>query len=215
VDGAPDTLILRRNLLDEVLPLCGTLVEGEVDTEIAVAEGGADPEPGCAPVPDDDADTFPDNIGAWRDFRLARGGQAPVYVFNPTTQNGEWFFYDGDGTTSYLLHKANDDPWEATHEVDEQVRAYMLEERAYGLAGDVLQFTLSGTAEPRNVAGNLINFQVRAVMADGTIRDSFDIDDEWTELSAIEVTVVAQTDGTEPMMRELTARYFPRNILSN
>ena len=214
-DGGPDSLILRRNLLDEVLPLCGTLVEGVVDVEVAAAQGGADPEPGCAPVPDDDGDDFPDNIGTWRNFRLSQGGQTPVYLFNPTTLEGEWFFYDDDGATNFLLHKSNDDPWEATYEVDEQVRVYMLEERVYGLAGDSLQFTLSGTAAPLNLSGNLVDFQVRAVMADGTTRESFDINDEWTDLSAIEVTVVGQTDGEDPMRRELTARFFPRNILSN
>jgi type IV pilus assembly protein PilW len=220
VDGAsggPDTLVLRRNLLDEVLPLCETLTAGEVVDEILVAVGSGSPPQGCAPVADDDADGWPDNIGAWRAHRDVGGGQVFVYIYNPVDRDGEWFLFDGDGTTSHQLHKGNGDPWQATYAINQQGRAYMLEERTYELDSGVLQFTRdTGVSGAVHVSANLIDFQVRAVMADGSIQDVLDSDDDWTQLRSVEVTVQARTDaGDDTMTRSLTARFFPRNILSN
>lgn len=215
VSGAPDTLILRRNLLDEVLPICRTLEEAEVDTDVLVAMW-PDPEPGCAPVPDDDGDTWPDNIGAWRAYRITNGGQVPVYVYNPVDRVGEWFSFDDDGATNHELHKGNDDPWQATYEVDQQGRVYMLEQRTYRLDDGLLEFTLNTDDTAIHVGANVVDFQVRAVMNDGSILEEIDSDDAWTELRSIEVTVAARTDGgADGMTRELTARFFPRNVLSN
>ncbi len=214
--GAPDTLVLRRNLLDEVLPLCETLTATTVQDTVRVADDGADPPQGCAPVGDDDGDGWPDNIGSWRGYRLIGGGAAPVYVYNPVDRVGEWFLFDDDAESNVELHKGNDDPWQTTYEIDQQARVYMLEERRYGLADDLLQFTLDMETEPVHVSAYLTDFQVRAVMDDGSMLDTFDADDDWTRLRSIEVSVEARVeDGEEGMTRRLTARFFPRNILSN
>jgi type IV pilus assembly protein PilW len=215
--GAPDALVLRRNLLDEVLPLCETLTAGEVADEVLVAVSGSSPPQGCAPVADDDGDGWPDNIGTWRAHRIANAGQVNAYVYNPVAAVGEWFVFDGDGTTALQLHKGNADPWQATYEIDQQGRVYMLEQRTYELAGGVLQFTRdTDTGNPVHVNANLVDFQVRAVMTDGSIQDGLGPTDDWTDLRSIEVTVEARTDGGDgEMTRALTARFFPRNILSN
>jgi type IV pilus assembly protein PilW len=214
-DGAPDGLILRRNLLDEVLPLCEGLAQGAIDEEVRVALGGDDPPPGCAPVPDGDGDGWPDNIGAWRAHRDAQGGQVPVYLFNPLEAAGEWFLFDDDGSTSHFLHRGDGEPWQEAYAVDQQVRVYMLEERVYGLTDGLLQFSSSASAATLNVTGNVVDFQVRAVLEDGSVQDGFDSGDSWTELSALEVTLVARVDDGSGMTRELTTRFFPRNVLSN
>lgn len=215
--GAPDTLILRRNLLDEVLPLCETLVKDEVVTEVRVADGGSTPPQGCAPVADDDSNGTPDNIDAWRAFRTAAGGQMAAYIHNPVEQDGEWFLFDGDGSTEHFLHKGNGDPWQIDHEVDQQCRIYALEERTYRMSGGLLQFVQNtDVGNAVNVSANLIDFQIRAHMVDGTFRDTLDANDEWTDLRAVEITVQARTDnGQDGLTRAVTARFFPRNILSN
>lgn len=213
-NGAPDSLILRRNMLDEVLPLCATLAAGTSEENVRVAFGDADPPAGCEPVPDGNANTVPDNIDSWHGYRVVQGGQVAVYLFNPVTAAGEWFLFDDEGSTTHYLHNANDDPWESTFDVDQQVRAYMLEERVYGLSGGLLRFAISGADDPINVGIDITDFQVRAIMANGDIEEEFDSNDSWTGLRAIEVTVVARSE-TLGIDRHLTTRFFPRNILSN
>jgi len=215
--GAPDILILRRNLLDEVLPLCQDLEQATVDEEIFVADGDPDPPQGCSPVADDDGDGFPDNVDVWRDYRLVNGGLVPVYLYNPVSQLGEWFQFDDDGSSNLQLHKGNDDPWQADYEVDQQGRLYMLEQRAYAFDNGVLAYTLNQDADnPVRISANLIDFQVRALLADGSTVDSLDASDEWTDLRAVEITIQARVGvGDKSMTREITTRFFPRNILSN
>jgi len=215
--GAPDTLILRRNMLNEVLPLCETLTATDVDDEVLVADGGADPPAGCSPVPDGDADGVPDNIDRWLDYRTAAGGAVPVYLFNPTAGVGEWFLFDGTGSSGDLfLEKANNDPWLATYDVDEQGRVYVLEERRYTLNGDLLEFLINLSTTPIHVAANLTDFQVTAIMADGTTVESLTATDEWTGLAAIEISIAATNGvGDDAISGELSARFFPRNLLSN
>jgi len=219
VDGAsggPDTLILRRNLLDEVLPLCETLEEAVVQENVRVADDGEDSPQGCSPVDDDDGDTFPNNIDVWRDYRIAAGGQAPAFVYNPVARVGEWFLFDDDGESILELHKGNDDPWQTTYDLDQQARVYMLEERRYELDGDLLQFTLNANDAPIHVSAYLTDFQVRAMMADGSSQTALGPGEDWTQLRSIEISVEARIDsGEESMTRRLTARFFPRNILSN
>jgi type IV pilus assembly protein PilW len=217
VDGGtgPDRLILRRNLVDEVLPLCAALQEGVVDDEVAVASGDPDPPPGCDPVPDDDADGWPDNVGAWRAYRAANGAEVPAYVFNPVDGVGEWFVFDGDGATNLLLHKGNDDAWAADYDVDEQCRLYLLEQREYRLDSGLLQLLQTQDGEPVHVAAQLLDFQVRAIDEDGAVLESLSVDDAWKQLRAIEVTVIAQGGAASGAMeRSLTVRFFPRNAMS-
>ena len=213
--GAPDTLVLRRNLVSEVLPLCGRLQSGVSSTEVQVGDTTSPPA-GCAPVADANADGWPDNIGAWRDWRTAHAGNVPVYVFNPVGRFGEWMAFDDDGTTSEWIGNAGG-PWLHTYEITEQCRLYMLEERRYTLNNGVLQFVMDqGSGAAQNVAARLTDFQVRAVLIDGTIQNTFDGSTPWSNLAAVEVTLSGRaTLEGRTVNRSETTRFFPRNILSN
>jgi len=213
--GAPDTLVLRRNLLSEVLPLCGRLQQGNSDPEVQVGDSTT-PPPGCAPVPDTDADGFADNVGAWRAWRTSHGGTVPAYLFNPVDRVGEWLLVDGDGASGEWIGTGGT-PWAYTYEIAEQCRLYMLEERRYTLVNGVLQFVENqGTAPALHVASHLTDFQVRAVLNDGTIQDTFDGSTSWSQLAAIEVTLSGSAANEKrSVARSETSRYFPRNILSN
>ena len=63
VNGAssgPDQLIVRRNLLDYVLPVCKDINSGTARDQAFVAKkGGGTVPPGCSPVPDSDGDGWP------------------------------------------------------------------------------------------------------------------------------------------------------------
>ncbi|MCP3980223.1 MAG: prepilin-type N-terminal cleavage/methylation domain-containing protein [bacterium] len=215
--GAPDTLIVRRNLLGEVLPLCKRIFAGGAVDSLRVAKDTDDPPQGCAPLADDDGNGYPDNIDLWRDYRDARGGEVWAYVYNPVKRWGEWFLYDDDGDTSDYLERGNTNAWANSYKVKQQCRLYMLEERRYTLDDGLLTLGFNADDDsPLNVAADVIDFQVRAVLNDGTIVDQLDEDGAWTDLAAIEVTLLAENtvDGQE-MQRSMSARFFPRNVLSN
>ncbi len=214
--GGPDVLVVRRNLLDEVLPLCKKLNEGETTDEVRIAKNVDDPPQGCAPVADADADGWPDNLAAWRAARLANGGTLLAYVYNPVKEWGEFFIHDSDGKNTQFIGKPNSDPWQHTYKVSQQCRIYLLEERRYQLSGDTLQFVSQGNSgAPVNLIQHVEDFQLRAVMADGTILDAFDSDGAWGQLRAIELTITGQQQVQEQWVtRTLQTRFFPRNVLS-
>lgn len=217
-DGAPDTLTVQRNLLNEVLPLCRKLTQDDVDTEVRVADDGATPPPGCAPLPDDDGNGFPDNLDVWRAQRAAGGGQIWAYVYNPIEHLGEYFLYDGDGATgSTYFSKGNNDPWTRTYRLTQQCRVYLLEQRSYRLNDGVLQFVVNeGLGGTVNLVTDVVDFQIRGVATDGSLFDGLDHNGSWTGLAAVEVTLTAEMDVDDrTLTRSVSARFFPRNILSN
>lgn len=213
--GGPDTLILRRNLLDPVLPVCGAIVAGSGAAELRVADSGGTPPAGCAPVLDEDADGWPDNIDVWRDHRNANGGAVWVYAFNPVFRVGEFVLYDRDGFTPDYLHRGDADPWDNGYRPEEQCRVYMLEQRTYSVQGDLLSLRLGDSPDELHVATDLSDFQVRALFTDGTSSDSLDADDDWDQLEAIEITISgAAMVNRRTIRKSLTTRMFPRNVLS-
>jgi type IV pilus assembly protein PilW len=211
--GAPDTLIIRRNLLDEVMPLCKRIDAGTTTDEVQVYKTGT---VGCNKVADTNGDTWPDNIGAWRSYRIANGGAVKAYVYNPVLKQGEFFVYDGDGSTKAFLSQADTGPWTYTYKVNQVCRVYVIEERRYALNGSVLQLVINeDTAQAQNVLDGVTDFQLQALLENGTTVDTLDASDLWGDLAAINVSVTGATtvDG-ETVTRTLTSQYFPRNVLS-
>jgi type IV pilus assembly protein PilW len=219
VDGGgsnPDTMIVRRNLLDAVLPICAEIQAGTTVQSIRVASDATTPPPGCSPVEDANSDSYPDNVDEWRAYRDANGGTITVYLFNPVSGAGEYVLYDGDDATSHHLGVDSDAGWQQTYLVNEQCRVYVLEQHAYEVAGGVLRYVADGdTANPVNLVHDIVDFQVRAVLLDGTVLDSFSTSDDWSDLESIEITLTDRSDsGPRPLSRTVTTRFFPRNALS-
>jgi type IV pilus assembly protein PilW len=217
--GAPDTLILRRNLLDYSLPLCKDISGGTSADSIFVAKKkvtGKIP-PGCAPVGDDDSDGWPDNMQMWRNYRLNGGGLVQVFIYDPITENGEFFLYDAEDNSTFHLHKFNADHWKSDYKVANGSRLYMLEQLEFRLSGEVLQSVVNmDNSNALNLVNHITDFQARAFMSDGSVKTDFGPSDEWTDLRCVEVTMTGGTDfRNRSMDRTLTARFFPRNILSN
>jgi len=215
-DGAPDTLIVRRNLMSSVLPVCEQIDAGSTSDEVRVVDTGASPPQGCDPVPDDNADGWPDNIEVWRDYRDAHGGSIRAYIYNPVSHQGEFFVYDGEGATDDHFNRGDSGGWQNTYLVTEMCRVYVVEERSFRLGQDVLQYVPSDDPEnPINLVDHMTDFQIRAIFADGSVQDSFSAADAWDDLRAIEVTVSGEAQVRQKTVsRTLSARYFPRNILS-
>ncbi len=221
VAGAPDELVLRRNLLDSVLPVCVNIVGGTTADSVFVAKKKLSPSTivpaGCYPVPDGDADGWPDNLEPWRDYRIAHGGDVLAYVHNPVTGDGEFFHYDAEDNSIFQLHKANTDPWEHDYAVEENPRVYILEAKRFRLDEDTLQSIVNDQdSDALNLVNHIRDFQVRAFLDDGTIEDSLAAGQHWTDLQSVEVTLIGEsTLPQRSMERTIVSHFFPRNILSN
>lgn len=205
--GAPDTLILRRNLLDEVLKVC---VEASPSSGnlIYFASGGAQ---GCVYADNTH------NFDSWQAYRQEEEDlRARAYIFSTATNDGQWLDYTGEGSSGGQYWITTTGGIAGTYDVNSSA-VYIMEEWRFQLAGDTLQLVIDGqTAEPFNVAFGIKDFQVRAFMADDTVKEAFDEDEDWTQLRSIEVSITGEdTFRAQPIERTLTARYFPRNILSN
>ncbi len=214
--GAPDTLVLRRNLLDAVLPVCASITGGASAADVVVADRGPSPPTGCAPVPDQDADGWPDNMGAWKSYRQANGGRVLAFIYNPVGRYGEFFTYDSEDSAAGSIHAASSSNWAHSYRVGEQCRVYVLEERSYRLNGGLLQLVIDGDEDnPLNLVCEVTDFQARAVMRDGSILDSLGPADSWTDLLSVEVTLRGEASfAGRTLVRSLSARFFPRNLLS-
>jgi len=216
--GAPDELILRRNLLDAVLPVCQDLTSGSTATSVFVAGQKVTLAlpPGCYPVPDDDANGWPDNLQRWREYRIAQGGEARAFVHNPITGDGEFFLFDDENATTFHLVRSDSGAWAHDYPVDQNPRIYILESRRFRLDGSVLQSVVnSDTSSPRNLVDRIADFQVSAVVA-GTAQDTLTAGQHWTDLDSLEITLAGESAlRTRTMERSVTSRFFPRNASAN
>lgn len=214
--GTPDELVLRRNLISTVMPLCADLASGTIRDEVAIADGGGTPPPGCVPLPDGDGDTFPDNMDIWRDDRIARGGTVSAYIYNPTTRVGEFFDYDAEDAATFELSVGDGGTWANDYTVAQQSRIYLLEEQRFRLTGDLLEMVIDeDAANPLGISDLVEDFQVNVIFTDGTKAASLGAADDWGDVETIELTIDgAVTKRGRTSRGVLSARFNPRNVLS-
>jgi len=203
-----------------VLPVCKDIDGGSSADSIFVARkklSASDKIPaGCAVVPDKNGDGWPDNMEAWRQYRLDHGGEVHAYIYNPTTQKGEFFIYDAEDASTFHIHKDNGESWLYDYDVVDLSRVYILEQQLFQVSGEVLQTIINADkANPLNLVSYIEDFQGRAHFRDGTVKNSLGPADEWEHLRAIEVTIVGSVEfNGRTLRREVTSQFFPRNVLS-
>ncbi len=212
IDGGsgPDELVLRRNLLDEVLKLCAPITSGSNNASLYFALTTS--LAGC------DFTSNTSNYNAWRAERIAGGGQVDAYIYDSVTDLGEYFQYQSEGTnssTDYYIGTSGH-TWTNSYSTTGGV-IYILEEWHFSLNNGLLQLVENAdTANPKNIADGISDFKLRAILQDGTIKTSFNNSDQWTDLQSIEITLQAsETFAGQTIERSLTSKFFPRNVLSN
>ena len=224
VDGSgsqADRLTVRRNQLDYVLPLCKDINAGSNADSVFIARkkipGSGRVPQGCIPVPDENGDGWPDNLEAWRDYRIANGGAILAYIHNPVTQEGEFFVYDAEDKSTFHLHKANSEKWQYSYTANQEPRIYILEQREFRLEGDILQCIINGdTSGALNLVNRIKDFQAHAIYKDGTVKSALGAGDLWVDLESVEITLSgSETFGQRELERTVVSRFFPRNILSH
>ncbi|ANM31747.1 hypothetical protein ABI59_22595 [Acidobacteria bacterium Mor1] len=220
VDGGsgPDTLIVRTNESDDVMPICQDIVAGAAIGELRISEL-ASTVPGCGKLPDDNSDGWPDNVGAWRQERTKHGGAMDVYAFSPISKQGQFLSYDADGTDDQRLDisgKAGVTNWVISCGKADQCRAYALTEHRYEIVNGRLRYRINDDpADVVNIMDYVTDFQVQAHLTDGSVRTSLTSSDDWSDVVSVELTLTAETsfDG-RTVQRTMSSRFFPRNVLS-
>ncbi|CAN5771325.1 hypothetical protein BH24DEI2_BH24DEI2_03910 [soil metagenome] len=233
-------LVLRRNMLDATLPLCEKKLNTNEDNIcVSLKNDGqgvklAD-SPQCAAAnSDSDGDGVPDALAAWRAYRQKYGPEVGGYIFTNGTGKKDFFVYDGDDGSDFKIHTKTNRV--NIYEISERPILILVEETTYRLRGDTLERVLnqnedkdSGKGKSKSkkkeenenkvqqLANNLSNFQVRAIMKDGSVlKDYTGAGTAWTDLVAIEVSLTGRiSQGGKPLERTFTSRFFPRNVLSN
>jgi hypothetical protein len=213
--GGTDTLILRRNLLPFVLPVCRNVKKATADDAVFIAVKMKKPPLGCSPVPDSNGDKWPDNLEAWREYRIDHGGEVTAYIYNPVRTVGEFFIYDDEDNSTFHVHRANPGRWANDYPVDEQSRIYILEQKTFEVVGDVLQYYLNNDRDnARKLIYAVTDFQSVAHMRDGTVQTAW-AGERWSGLESIGVSLQGEMAFQgRAMRRTLDARFFPRNVLS-
>ncbi len=213
-DSEVDDLTLRRNLIRTVLRPCRDVKKN--DGEIYIGEPDHAPPPGCDAVPDDDGDGWPENLQAWHEWRLQQGGPVRAYIWDPIDRVGEFFTWVGEDRDELTLEIGGATDLSRDYDVDHQTRIYILEERQYDLEGDLLRVRLNDDdAAEIHLVDGLTDFRVRAVLQDGTVLESFSVDDIWSDLEAIEIDLRARDERRAGTIdRTWTGRFAPRNVLS-
>jgi type IV pilus assembly protein PilW len=215
-------LVVRRRLDLPILPVCRAIVSGSNDSVFS-AQSGVTPPQGCNPIPDTDFDGWPDNLGAWRNYRCSRDNVAGcqgntqervrAYIYDGNG-NIELFTYTGENSTTFEIQKVTN-TWARAYTTTSSL--YILEERTFSLSGNVLQLVIDGNPTQRLV-NQLSAFQVRVVKGDGTDIGTFpEVGTSWNQIKSISVTVTAQqANQGSARVRNLTAsgQFFPRNVLS-
>jgi type IV pilus assembly protein PilW len=212
--GASDQLILTRNVLDAVLPVCTDIAAGSTTSTVQIADTSSNPPAGCAPVPDNNGDGWPDNLGSWYNYRLAEGGSVRAYIFDPVTGDGEFFDYVSESASLYQIQRASGS-WLYNYPVTDKPQVYMLDQRDYSRNGNLMHLLINAQ-DNYDVTADITDLQAEAIMQDGSVLTSFGAGDSWLNVKAIQITLNGQqaTATNKIYSNSLSMQLFPRNILS-
>ena len=223
IDGgttASDTIILRRNLLDESLTLCQTVATGASGTTLYLSSTSGTAPPACV------YGSQTASFDVWSTYLGTHDNSVDAFLFDFGTSAGEYFKFTAatnNDTTDTMSITSAAHSWERNYP-GETSTIYILSEWRIALsttAGqlDLLQLVENQDADSiKNITYGVTSLEVKAVLQDGTVQDSFSAEDgdSWTELQAIEISLTGtDTYQGQTISSTLKARLFPRNVLSN
>jgi len=215
-------LVLRRNLLNAVLPFCekelkagsnedSVTVSLDLNDNLVKNKGHTE----CL-LTDANGDGVPDPLEEWSAYRVEHGGEVDAFIITPSTGDSEFFGYDAEPPASNAqIHRVSGS-WAHDYEIANKPQIYVLEQRRYRLSGSYLELVRNGDATaPRRLIPDVTAFEVRAILQDGTALTDFPAGHAFSDLKAIEVTIDGTTvRGRESITRALSAQFFPRNVMS-
>lgn len=203
-----DQLILRRNLQDAVLNICQALTAGTSVLNVYFAVAGATSS-ACIYAGQTAA------YKAWRSYRTSNGNVVDAYLYNSSAKVGEFVRYSNEvstGSDYYLVVQPR--TWANSYPVGASA-AYILEEWKFFLQDGYLKMTQNSSTTTNNIMYGINDMQIRVLKQDGTWATSFTPTDPWSQVAGIEITLSgSDTYRGQTISRSLSARFFPRNVLS-
>ncbi len=212
---ANDQLLLRRNLIDEVLTVCQDISAGSTGNVIYLSTTAAGASPAC---------TYggqTQNYTTWKNYRLAHKNSVKVYIYNMSTRLGEFISYTGENDSGVTL-SIQKQAGAFVNAYPKNISAvYIMSELRYRMSADPTQPDVLEQVENkeednvRKVTFGLSTFQLQAILQDGTVKNSMTASDAWASLASISLTVSGQQKiKGRTIATTLSSRFFPRNILS-
>ena len=204
-----DKLFLRRNLLEEVLPLCTSIAAGSATTTLIVAQTTA--TPGCS------YSGQTHNYTTWESYRTSNGGSVNAFIFDTANKHGEFFTYQsGVATGSQYRLIAAPRTWQYGYTAG-TTAIYILEEWEYRRENDLIKLVANrNEALPYDVTFGVTDVQFSALLNDATTVIAFDKTKDWTTIASVEILITGQEKFSGKMTtRTVTGKFFPRNVLSN
>ncbi|WP_407543696.1 prepilin-type N-terminal cleavage/methylation domain-containing protein (plasmid) [Deinococcus radiomollis] len=216
--GGPDTLIVRRNLLDNVLNVCQSVSSGTANDLQVTAAAGTSTNTVCSPSNTD--------LTAWKNYRTTQSGTTGTvraYLYDPSVRQGEFFDYSAENLAAGTLTRQSG-KWTQTYNPVNQPVVYLMEERAYRLdttSGD-LTVTIGNALPALHVIAGITAFNVTAYLLTGTntftpVTTDFGTNttDNWKSVGYIDVSLTGkQTQNNATVSRTLNEQPVPRNVLS-
>lgn len=223
-------LEIRRSLLSTQLPLCAD-IKGGSDKDVAFISTNnkkyLEERPNCDKDSRDlDGNGRPDDLEEWEAYRMDTSvnpnQEVAVYIWPSSDGGGEFFTYDDEDGSNQHVHKAGG-KWQNDYNRADNPNMYVLEMRRYRLSDDgVLELIINENEDnPLRLVNNISDFQVRAILTDGSVVTDFgdglnNTTDRFSDIASIEIDVQAeeQVRPDQVVARELNNRFFPRNILN-
>lgn len=220
--AVPETLVIRRNLSDTILPVCADVATSANSITVAFNPGASTTTPAECVFKDNGSPANPtapngtaDNVDAWQTYRLAQPGSVTrVFIWDPVQKLGEFFSYTGETATAITKDAS---PLQRGYPRANQPIVYILEEKRYSVSNGILQVVKNGVAaNPDQIIDRVSNFQVSAELGVGTTPvDSLGPTSNWSKLTAVNITLTGtSTVQGRAVTRTLTDKLFPRNMLS-
>lgn len=214
-DGEQDQLILRRNLMTEVLTLCSSINAGATLTSIPISSNTSGAPPACVYG----GQTI--SYTAWTNYITAEGGEIKAFIFNLSTRQGEFITITGGVDSGSNMYLSNSNTPFANSYSEYSSAIYILEEWKYMLGTlegeeNLLKIIQNGDEDTeRNLVYGITEFQVQIILEDDTIQQAFSTTDNWSTIKAIDILLSGEEQGSKRLATgSLNSRFFPRNVLS-
>jgi hypothetical protein len=218
--GEPDQVIVRRALIPESLTLCEKVIKGSDTNAVVFAteDGEVDTDLTSSSCIYDDPGQET-NFSAWSSYRNENSGTIRGYLYDSLSHKGEFFTITGETDTgsSYQLDKSPSNWANDYSYITSSI--YLIEEHRYRLLDGFLQLiTDQDFAGAQNVLDGISDLQITALTnIGGTLTDLSPGDvNNWTDLTEINFSLTGRgkASGSE-IVRRISGKFFPRNILSH
>jgi len=205
ISGTNDTITIRRNIIDVVLPVCKDIGGGSNKDVVFVAKNG-DPK-----VPTNCKDADPNFLTTWKKYRLDQGGKVSAYIYDPKLKRGERFIYDAEDASGQKIHHEGEH-WTYDYDINNEPMLYIIEERVYKINNGNLVMAENGGAE-QPLAPNITSLKATIKLKDSTavIGNFPSSTKSWKDVNDINLSLTGNSGATT---RTLSQSVSLRNAFS-